>query len=180
MYEAQLLRSCLHGDRAAQFELVRQYGPRLLTVCRRYVPDGHDPQDALQDAFVNAFTHLHRFDAGKADLWTWLKTIAIREALKKHRGRRTWTLNGHEVASETPGPDLDQALNSLQTEQLLQLIRQLPDGYREVFNLVAVEGYSHEECAGLLGIAPGTSRSCLSRARRILQERYHQQHAYGL
>lgn len=180
MNEEQLLQACLHGDRAAQFELVRHYGPRLLTVCRRYVPDGHDPQDALQDAFVNAFTHLRRFDRRKAALWTWLKTIAIREALKKHRGRHTWSLNGQEASPDTPGADFDQALDGLQTEQLLQLIRQLPDGYREVFNLVAVEGYSHEECAELLGIAPGTSRSSLSRARRLLQEQYHRQYAYGL
>jgi len=180
MYEAQLLRSCLHGDRAAQFELVRQYGPRLLTVCRRFVPPRQDPRDALQDTFVLIFRHLDRFDPAKGTLWSWMKTIAIRETLKKHRIRSAWHLEPIDTPTDLPDTDLENALARLDAGQILALIGLLPEGYREVFNLVAVEGYSHEECAELLGIATGTSRSCLSRARRILQERYHQQHAYGL
>lgn len=172
MTERQLIEACLRLDRTAQYELVRRFGPRLLTVCRRFTPPGRDAQDSLQEAFVLVFRHLDRFDTERGALWPWMKTVAIRETLKRHRRKDPLVFpepsaeEGWSTPSEEAGP------LALEAEYLLDLIARLPDGYREVFNLVAIEGYSHEECAALLGISPGTSRSALSRARRQLQLQY--------
>lgn len=180
MTENELLQACLLEERTAQYELVRQFGPRLLTVCRRYAPVRLDPEDILQDTFVRIFSCLDQYDQNKGQLWPWMKTIAIRESLKKHRLTRKWFLQSQPMDDhpEVGGPE--QVPMPDEAELILAFIRQLPDGYREVFNLVAIEGYTHDECASLLGIAPGTSRSCLSRARKMLQHQLVRQNVYDL
>lgn len=177
MTDLQLIEACLRQERSAQYELVRRYGPRLLTVCRRFTPAGHAAEDSLQDAFVLVFRHLERFDPGKGELWPWMKTVTIRETLKKYRRQALWTLPIEDPVLEAlqDGAPDPRELQDLGAEEILQLIARLPEGYSEVFNLVAIEGYTHEECAALLGISAGTSRSTLSRARRILQLQYQKQ-----
>ncbi len=173
MNEGTLIQACIQLNRPAQFELVRLFGPRLLTVCRRFVPVGLDPKDSLQDAFIQIFSQLHRFDADRGELWPWLKKITIYTALKKHRLTGKWHLNGVELTDQNELLAADEnALQHLDTEQILTLIASLPSGQREVFQLVALDGYSHEECAELLGMAAGTSRAYLTRARMTLKERY--------
>lgn len=173
MTEGKLVQGCIQQDRSAQYELVRIYSARLLTVCRRFVPVGLDPKDSLQDAFIHIFSQLHQFDAQRGELWSWMKKITIHTALKKHRLVGKWHLNGIDVHTlpEMPTP-FEEAFQKLEAEQIISLIAELPSGQREVFNLVAIEGYSHEECADLLGMAAGTSRSYLTRARLTLRERY--------
>lgn len=173
MNEGTLIKSCIHQDRSAQFELVRVFGPRLLTVCRRFVPAGLDPKDSLQDAFIQIFSQLHRFDAQRGELWPWMKKITIHTALKKHRLVGKWHLNGVELTDQNEHLAANEnALQHLDAEQILTLIAALPTGQREVFQLVAIDGYSHEECAELMGMAAGTSRAYLTRARMTLKERY--------
>ncbi len=172
MNEGTLIQGCIQKDRSAQFELVRTFSPRLLTVCRRFVPAGLDPKDTLQDAFIQIFTQLERFDPNRGELWPWMKKITIHAALKKHRLISKWHLNGTVLSDvNEPIAAIKNALHNLDAEQILALIAQLPTGQREVFNLVAIEGYSHEECAVLLGMASGTSRAYLARARMTLKER---------
>lgn len=169
MQEDHLIQSCLRGERAAQRALVDEFGPRLLTVCRRYTHPRLDPEDTLQDAFVQIFRHLDSFKGSCGALWSWMKTITIREALKKQRMTQRWHLNGYSFEEYMPEPENANILSDLNAEEILKMVSRLPDGYREVFNLVALEGYSHAECAEMLGIASGTSRACLSRARHLLQ-----------
>jgi RNA polymerase sigma factor (sigma-70 family) len=169
MHEDQLIQACLHGDRAAQRALVREYGPRLMTVCRLYTPPRLDPEDTLQDVFIQVFSYLHQFNGHRGALWSWMKTIAIREALKKNRLTQKWHLQSHSFEEYMPEPQAAEVLSELQAEEILKLVSRLPDGFREVFTLVAIEGYTHDECAGMLGIASGTSRACLNRARQLLQ-----------
>lgn len=176
MTERQLMEACLKGERSAQYELVRRYAPRLLSVARRYLPPRLDPQDALQDALIRIFGQLHTYSEERGLLWPWMKTIAIRETLKKHRLRKTWHLEAEPPDTELADAPSADWLGHMEVDALLEEISRLPDGYREVFNLVAIEGYSHEECADWLGIAPGTSRSALSRARRLLRQTLMPQH----
>jgi RNA polymerase sigma factor (sigma-70 family) len=172
MTDHQLIEACLRLERAAQFELVQRFGPRLLTVCRRYTPAGQDARDSLQDAFVLVFRNLDRYDPQRGPLWPWIKTVAIRETLKKHRRKASLVFDDLEKEDGMVSLPDPISWQGLEAEYLLSLIARLPDGHRNVFNLVAIEGYSHEECASLLGISPGTSRSALSRARRQLQLQY--------
>ncbi len=173
MNEGTLIQACIQLSRPAQFELVRLFGPRLLTVCRRFVPAGLDPKDCLQDAFIQIFAQLHRFESDRGELWPWMKKITIHTALKKHRLIGKWHLNGVELSEQNEHlTATENTLMQWDAEQILTLIAALPDGQREVFQLVAIEGYSHEECAELLGMAAGTSRAYLTRARMTLKERY--------
>ncbi|MCF8238682.1 MAG: sigma-70 family RNA polymerase sigma factor [Saprospiraceae bacterium] len=170
MTEKELINACQDNQREAQFELVRLFAPRLLAVCNRYVPSGLEGEDTLQDAFIQIFAKLEQYDPEKGSLWGWLRQVTINSALKKHRLVGRWHLNsvGTEELNGIAG--LDQDLNRLETEEIESLIHQLPEGQREVFNLVGVEGYSHDECADMLGMATGTSRAYLTRARKRLQE----------
>jgi len=180
MEELDLIQACLKGDRDAQYKLVRMFGPRLLTVCRRYVPNRLDPEDVLQDVFVIIFTRLDQYQGSMGGFWAWIKTIAIHETLKKHRLKEKWHLNRVTIDESLYASDSHDITSHLNAEDLIQMIQSLPDGYREVFNLVAIEGYSHDECAALLGIPNGTSRSTLSRARQILQSQLSQHKIHEL
>jgi len=170
MTEKELIRACQNNQREAQFTLVRLFAPRLLAVCRRYVPDGLDAEDTLQDAFVQIFSHLDQYDPARGTLWKWLCRVAVNAALKKHRLTGRWHLDRAALEDVPEIADLDHELNRLEARAIEDLIRALPDGQRQVFNLVAVEGFSHQECGELLGMATGTSRAYLARARQQLQQ----------
>lgn len=170
MEEREIIAGCLKGDRKAQYELVKRYGPRLLTICRRYAPERLEPEDILQDVFIRVFSYLDQFQGERGLLWPWMKTIAIRESLKKHRLTKRWQLDSLELNGSEKGYDsVALPMDHLNSEQIILLINKLPESYKVIFNLVAVEGYTHEECAAMLGIPSGTCRSWLSRARKSLQ-----------
>jgi RNA polymerase sigma factor (sigma-70 family) len=179
MEEKDLVILCIKGNRSAQSELVVSFAPRLLSLIKRYQPRSLSPEDILQEVFIEIFRDLKTYEHEKGALYSWMKTIAIRLTLKKRRLDQSW-LKDKTVPLEYSDavPELDQILNKINTEDIMKMIISLPDGYREVFNLVAVEGYSHDECASLLQIAVGTSRSTLSRARQILKEQYAQMKIY--
>ncbi len=179
MEEKDLVILCIKGNRSAQSELVGSFAPRLLSLIKRYQPKSLSPEDILQEVFIEIFRDLKAYNPEKGVLYTWMKTIAIRLILKTRRLDQSW-LKDKTVPIEYSDaiPDLDQILNKMNTDDIMKLIIALPDGYREVFNLVAVEGCSHEECASLLQIAVGTSRSTLSRARQMLKEQYAQMKIY--
>ncbi len=179
MEEKDLVILCIKGNRSAQSELVVSFAPRLLSLIKRYQPKSLSPEDILQEVFIELFRDLRTYDPEKGALYTWMKTIAIRLTLKKRRLDQSW-LKDKTISLEyiEVAPELDQNLNKMNTDDLMKMIMSLPDGYREVFNLVAIEGYSHDECASLLQIAVGTSRSTLSRARQILKEQYAQMKIY--
>ncbi|MBK7341846.1 MAG: sigma-70 family RNA polymerase sigma factor [Saprospiraceae bacterium] len=170
MTEKELIKACRNNQREAQFTLVRQFAPRLLAMCRRYVPDGLDAEDTLQDAFSQIFSHLDQFDSAKGTLFSWLCRVTINCALKKHRLTGRWHLDRAGLEDVPEIADLDHELNRLNAQAIESLVRQLPEGQRHVFNLVAIEGYSHRECGELLGMATGTSRAFLARARQQLQQ----------
>lgn len=164
--EAQLIRRCKRGDARAQRELYQRYAGAMYTLCQRYLARTEEAEEVLSNGFVKIFQRLHQFQ-GKATLGAWIKTIMIREALNYIRYRKNhfqeWG-EEHHLPSHCPGEE------AIDAEHLLSYIAGLPTGYRTVFNLYALEGYSHREIAKLLDISESTSKSQLRKARQQLQK----------
>lgn len=165
--EKSLIKKCLKRDSIAQKHLYDLYSKKLYGICLRYSQSEEEAQDILQDSFVKIFTKLDTFQHS-GSFEGWLKRITTNTAIEYYRRRIDIT----EVDELTPSPYLStQADNNLEVEELLKLIQELPDGYRMVFNLYAIEGYNHGEIALKLGISEGTSKSQFSRARAYLQKK---------
>jgi RNA polymerase sigma-70 factor (ECF subfamily) len=166
--DAELVAACRRGHAAAQKQLYNRFAPKMLALCLRYIRHEFDAEDVLARGFAKVFSCLHQFE-GKGSLEGWVRRIMVHEALGFLRSRESLTLSiedcytGH-LAADLPGADVE-----LQAADLLWLVQELPAGYRAVFNLYALEGYSHLEVAEQLGISEGTSKSQLSKARAVLQ-----------
>jgi RNA polymerase sigma-70 factor (ECF subfamily) len=167
MDDHRLVKECLKGKTVAQRQLYDHFAPSLMAVCYRYTKSVADAEDVLQEGFVKAFKNLHQYK-GEGELGAWLRRIMVTTAinyLKKASRYQTELLFGdeqlHAVSAYEPQMDLE-------AKELADLIRQLPAGYQTIFNLHAVEGYSHAEIGGLLGIGESTSRSQYARGRALL------------
>lgn len=162
----QLIHQCIKQDGRAQQALYERFSPKMYAVCLRYVKDADDAQDVLLKAFMKVFEHLRRFK-GKGSFEGWIRRITVNEALmflRKHKNMQI-TVDIEQAASTTA----DQ-YDQLEADDLMELVQALPVGYRTVFNLYAIEGYSHPEIAQLLNISEGTSKSQLSRAKEVLRQ----------
>ena len=164
--DEQLLEGCLAQDRVCQRRLFEIYKTSMYSVVYRILNHEDHAHDALQEGFVDVFRHLAQF-RGESTLGSWIKIIMVRKALKKLKLERRY-----EPLSE---PMEDRCLvtwpNELSGEALDKAIRSLSPGYRAVFTLVEVEGYSHQETAGMLGISEGTSKSQLYHAKKVLRNK---------
>ena len=140
-----------------------------MTICRRYAGDQHEAEDMLQEAFISIFSHINQFKYA-GSFQGWLKRITVNTAIKILQKRKVRVISISNVEFEMISPDFN-ILSDLNTEDLLKLISQLPDGYRMIFNLYVIEGYSHDEIAAMLKIKTATSRSQLSKARAILKDK---------
>ena len=159
----RLLEACRKGERKAQKELYQRMSPVLMGICKRYLKRKEDAEEALGNAFLKIYSSLSKYN-GSGSFEGWMKKVTVRTCLDFLRAKSSpfdldWE---HEISEEPVG--LDDA------EYLLFLVSQLPVGYRTVFNLYAIEGYKHHEISELLNISEGTSKSQLSKARRILKE----------
>ncbi len=172
MTEAQLIHDCKQGKKAAQYLLVQRHAGMLLSVCRRYARDEAMAKDVLQETFLRIFTHIGKYEP-TGSFEAWMRRIAVRRSLQ-------WLEKSafqHEL-QPADLPDYQTVEHSIAAqmgvEEIMQLVMELPPGFRAVFNLAVVEGYSHQEIAAMLGITENTSRSQLTRARQALQEKIHQ------
>lgn len=168
--EQKIIDTCLKGDRAAQKQLFDRFAPVMYSVCLRYVGDREVAQDLLQDGFVTLFTKLDSYK-GDGSFEGWVRRIFINTALmylrKKDALRMTEDLDNVRNLSS----DIPTQIENIGYGELMKLIAQLPPGFRTVFNMYVVEGYSHKDIAEELGITETTSRTQLSRARNWLQAR---------
>lgn len=167
MDQNKLLRDCLKGSAAAQRALYDHFARPMLGLCYRYTKSMSDAEDVLQEGFIKVFKNLHQF-SGTGELGAWVRRIMVNTAINflKSESRYQYDLSFvgesmHPVSDENP----DLILNA---RELADLIRQLPIGYQTIFNMHAVEGYSHVEIGQVLGINDATSRSQYSRARALL------------
>lgn len=165
--EKELLKACLQGDRLAQKEIFNMYAGKMMATCMRYARHRHEAEDILQDSFVKVFTYLKDFE-NTGSFEGWVRKIIINTAIKTNQKRSfsNEDIGIENIKEESAGPEV---FSMLSEEELIKLISSLPDGYRMVFNLFAIEGYSHKEISELLNIEETTSRSQLLKARRILQ-----------
>jgi RNA polymerase sigma factor (sigma-70 family) len=165
--EKELIEGCTKEDRHCQREVFNRFAGKMMTVSLRYSRHRMEAEDLLQDAFIKVFDNIHRFE-GKGSFEGWIRRILINTALKnvsKHSFQKEGI--GMEGVLET---SVDPTVFShLSEEELLKIIAKLPDGYRMVFNLYCIEGYSHKEIGEALGIEESTSRSQLTKARAMLQ-----------
>lgn len=159
----QLLKNCRRGDRKSQQLLYQRMAPVLMGICRRYLTRGEEAEEALANSFIKIFTKLDSFQ-GDGSFEGWMKRITVRECLTYLRSQRNPFDLDWEGDAVAPAHNADDAAH------LMLLVQALPTGYRTVFNLYAIEGYSHAEIADLLDISVGTSKSQLSKARKILQD----------
>ncbi len=162
-----LVKNCLRGDGTAQKQLYEHFAGSMLGICYRYTKSMVDAEDVLQEGFIMVFRNLHQFSFS-GELGGWVRRIMVNTAinyLKKHSRYQTELLFTEGTLHPVSDDDPEVSLN---TKELAELIRQLPPGYQAIFNLHAIEGYSHVEIGMILGIKEGTSRSQYARARSLL------------
>lgn len=168
--EKELIDQCLQGVPKAQEALYRHFAPRMYGVCIRYARNTLEADDILQEGFIKVFHYLKDY-RHQGSLEGWIRRIVVNTAINYYRSKiHEWEEVSIDKAGNTPSVQASE-IDNLGREELLALIRQLPEGYRLVFNLYVIEGYSHQEIGQLLGITESTSKSQLSRARASLQEK---------
>jgi RNA polymerase sigma-70 factor (ECF subfamily) len=169
MDEKQLIKGCIGGDRKAQKALFDKYSCKMLGVCLRYVKDMEDARDLMQEGFIKVFTNIHKY-TGDGSFGGWVRKIFVNCALE--RLRQHDVLRNADNISEMNCMDIpDEAeVSTISSEELMSCVRSLPGGFRTVFNMYAVEGYSHKEIGEMLQISESTSRSQYMRARKMLQK----------
>ncbi|MBC7920849.1 MAG: sigma-70 family RNA polymerase sigma factor [Ferruginibacter sp.] len=164
----QLIRRCQAGDSRAQRTLYERFANRMFRVCFRYIRDELHAEDVLLKGFLKVFQHVETFEyRGEPGLEAWIKRIMVNEALMLLRQKHNFNL-----VTDTHAEQMDSGFSpdaDLNAEEIYALILQLPTGYRTVFNLFVVEGYSHGEIAGQLRISENTSKSQLSKAKATLR-----------
>lgn len=167
MTESQLINNCIKGESTAQRILYEKYSGKLYGISLRYARNNAEAQDILQEAFIRIFKYLPDYQQ-KGSLEGWMRRIVVNVALRTIQA----AFSRFELPVETlPESSIEaEILPQLNAEELLQLVRKLPDGYRVVFNLFALEGFSHAEIAAQLNIDESTSRSQLTKARKLLRK----------
>ena len=165
--QSQLIKNCLKGKAAAQKQLYDKYAPEMLGVCYRYTKSLQDAEDVMQNGFVRVFKFLNQYKE-EGELGAWIRRIMVNTALNYLKKSKKYqhdllfdTTELHVITNDNP----EVLLNA---KELAELIRQLPTGYQAIFNLYAVEGFSHAEIGQMLGISENTSRSQYMRARHLL------------
>ncbi|MFM2376384.1 MAG: hypothetical protein RLZZ165_1481 [Bacteroidota bacterium] len=174
-----MVRGCVKGQQEHQEALYHRFHRKMFGVCLRYAPDRETAEDILQDGFVKVFRNIGSY-AGKGSLEGWIRRVMVNTALESLRKQSAMypVVDIGEVANSDGGWDLISQINE---QDILRLVQALPVGYRTVFNLYAIEGYSHKEISEQLNISEGTSKSQLARARQTLQENIQglMQESYG-
>ena len=170
LFDLQLIKSCINGDRAAQKILYDRLAPRMFPVCMRYVGDRTLAEDILQDGFVTLFTRLSSFK-GEGSFEGWARRIFVTTALMSLRKKDALKMSDELETARGMKADTVSQLQDIGYKEIMELIMSLPAGFRTVFNMYVIEGYSHKEIAEMLDITETTSRTQLSRARVWLQNR---------
>lgn len=166
--ESDLINGCIEGNRKMQEELYQRFSPKMYAVCLRYASSTEEAQDILQEAFIKVFRKIGSF-RGDGSFEGWIRRIFVNTAIEHFRRRRYLQPVTEREENTIEGKSIN-ALDGLAEKDILALIQELSPGYRTVFNMYVIEGYSHKEIGEMLGISEGTSKSQLSRAKVILQE----------
>lgn len=167
MPNEDLIKACRNGERIAQKRLYDFYAPQMMAICYRYATNEAEAADMLQEAFLKVFTKLNQY-RGDGEPGAWIRRIVVNCAINAYRKRKIQIKSWEEESEAFHPVDEKDPEMLLNAKELANLIQKLPDGYRLVFNLHAVEGYTHEEIGKMLGIKTASSRSQYLRARALL------------
>jgi len=172
--DQELVAACKEDNPQAQKILFEMYAGRMLAVCARYCPCMEDAKDAMHDGFIKIFKQIHTFK-GESKLQTWMTRLMIYTAIDHFKKSIKW--NYYETDEEVylaAGSQVSHEISiqeeDMNIQDLYAIIRELPEGYKMVFNLYAIDGFTHKQIAEKLNISEGTSKSQLARARKLLQK----------
>lgn len=165
-----IIDKCRKGDRSAQKKLYDYLAPKMFAVCLRYMGDRMPAEDILQDGFITLFSKLDSY-SGEGSFEGWARKIFVNTALMSLRKTDALKLSGDLEEAGNLSSDISTQIQNIGYKEIMKIVMKLPDGYRIVFNMFVVEGFSHKEIAQALNISEVTSRSQLQRARMILQEK---------
>ncbi len=169
MNETELITKCLNNDTSAQSRLYSRFAPKMFGVCLRYADDYETAKDYLQEAFISVFTMLHTY-SGNGSFEGWIRRIVVNTALQNLRKNSIIDYKYELTDVDFSEFQTEHIIESISAGELVNIIATLPKGFRTVFNLYAIEGYSHKEIAEMLDISEEGSRSQYSRARKSLQK----------
>jgi RNA polymerase sigma-70 factor (ECF subfamily) len=175
--EKQLIKKSASGNREAQRRLYEKYSPKMLGVCRQYIKDVHFAEDVMVNGFLKVFTNLDSF-RHEGSFEGWIRRIMVRESISYLR-KKQFVVYDDEVLDKHGNQNFSFSISDMDVEHIQVLIDGLPDGYKTVFVMYAIEGYKHKEIAELLNISESTSKSQLFKARRMLQEKLKAQKSIG-
>ncbi len=168
----EIIQGCLKKQSRYERALVNKFSGLLYAICKRYMRETEYAKDLLQESLMRIFKNLDKYNAELGSFESWITTITIRQCLTKLNKRKLAVLDIDSFQSSEASVGMDtELLDNHDTKILLRLIGELPDGYRLVFNMAAIDGYSHKEIADTLNINISASRSRLNRAKNILKQR---------
>jgi RNA polymerase sigma-70 factor (ECF subfamily) len=166
--ESDLIEGCLRGDRKIQEALYQRYAPKMYGVCLRYAGNATEAEDILQEGFIKVFNKMGSY-RGDGSFEGWIRRIFVNTAIEHFR-KKTYLQPITEMEENSVEGKYLSVLDNLAEKDIIQLVQQLSPGYRAVFNMYVIEGYTHKQIAEAMGISEGTSKSQLSRAKQILQD----------
>jgi RNA polymerase sigma-70 factor (ECF subfamily) len=170
--ETDLIKGCLSGDSRMQEELYNRFASKMYAVCLRYSNNSEDAQDLLQEGFIKIYKNLDKFRA-EGSFEGWIRRVFVNTSIEHYR-RKVNLISTSEREDIMVVDSSWNALDKLGEKDIITLVQDLSPGYRTVFNMYAIEGYSHKEIGSMLGISEGTSKSQLARAKGILQKKVQQ------
>ncbi len=165
----EIIIKCKAGNSKAQSDLYHHFASKMYGVCLRYAKDVTEAEDILQEGFIRVFTKIGQFEF-KGSFEGWMRRIMVNTALEKFR-KNNHLYPVEDMRSFEASEWSEDTISGISTDDLMRIIQELPPRYRMVFNLYAIEGYSHQEIGEMMKISEGTSKSNLSRARIILQKK---------
>lgn len=166
--ENDLIQGCIDGDRQMQEHLYKRFASKMYGVCLRYVANADDANDILQEGFIKVYKNLDKFRR-EGSFEGWVRRIFVNTAIEQFR-KKVKLYNVDEVQENTIEDKELSALDLLATKDIINIVNELSPGYKAVFNLHVIEGFSHKEIADMLGITEGTSKSQLARAKGVLKK----------
>ena len=169
-FDDNFIERCLDNNSKAQGELYKHFAPKMFGICLRYAKNQMEAEDVLQEGFIKVFRYLKDYRS-EGSLEGWIRRTMVNTAINFYKKK---TKHQKEISLDQTEPisnEEESAIDKLSAKELLDMIRELPDGYRMVFNLNVIEGYTHKEIGVMLNISENTSKSQLLRARGVLQEK---------
>lgn len=168
--EKELIEGCKKGNRQSFESLYKQYAGRLLSIAMRYSFTTFEAEDILQESFIKIFNSINSYEY-KGSFEGWLKKIVVTTAINHYNKDKTKQSQTDLYYNEEDSEDVVDVISKMSTDELLDIIQTLPDGYRMVFNMYVIEGYTHKEIGELLSISEGTSKSQLAKGRVLLKSK---------